>query len=94
MEHTVGKVKMKIQRIDSIFKRKTVDIQRDEVIISSFELEQVHENPRIEENESRPSKVNRVDPDDIENSLERDPGKRIPIWQYPPNKRMQYEERI
>ncbi|KEH22563.1 hypothetical protein MTR_7g053560 [Medicago truncatula] len=60
MEHSsavFGKVKMKIQRIDYIFKRKAVDIQRDEVIISSSEPEQVHENSRIEENESRPSKV-------------------------------------
>ncbi|KEH31220.1 hypothetical protein MTR_4g094218 [Medicago truncatula] len=85
IEWVSGKVKMKFQRIDSIFKRKAVDIQRDEVIISSSEPEQVHENPRIEENESRPSKINRVDPVDIENSLERDPGKRIAIWQYPPN---------
>ncbi|KEH25352.1 hypothetical protein MTR_6g018650 [Medicago truncatula] len=82
-----GKVKMKFQRIDSIFKRKAVDIQKDEVIISSSEPEQVHENPRIEENESRPSKINRVDPDDIENSLERYPGKCIPIYQYPPNQK-------
>ena len=81
------KVKMKIQRIDSIFKRKVVDIERDEVVISSSEPEQVHGNPIIEENEPRPSKVNRVDPDDIENSLERDPGRRIPIWQYPPNQK-------
>nr|ABN09140.1 hypothetical protein MtrDRAFT_AC174467g9v1 [Medicago truncatula] len=76
---------MKYQRIVSIFKRKAIDIQRDEVIISSSEPEQVHENPIIEENESRPLKVNRVNPDDIENSLERDPG--IPIWQYPPNQK-------
>ncbi|XP_024634768.1 zinc finger MYM-type protein 1-like [Medicago truncatula] len=41
----------------------------------------------MEENESCPSKINRVDPDDIENSLERDPGKRIPIYQYPPNQK-------
>jgi hypothetical protein len=27
LEHTVGKVKMKIQRIDSIFKRKAVDYE-------------------------------------------------------------------
>ena len=62
--------------------------------MTPFEALYGHENPIIEENEPLPSKVNRVDPDDIENSLERDPGKRIPIWQYPPNKRMQYEERI
>jgi len=81
------KVKMKIQRINSILKRKAVDIERDEVVVSSSEPEQVHENPRIEENEPRPSKVNRVDPDNIENSLERDPGKHIPIWQHPPNQK-------
>jgi len=33
------------------------------------------ENPRIGENEHRPSNVNRVNLDDIENSLELDPGK-------------------
>jgi len=38
------------------------------------------ENPRIGENEHRPSNVNRVNLDDIENSLELDPGKWIPIW--------------
>jgi hypothetical protein len=51
---------MKYQRIDTIFKRKAVDIQREEVIISSSEPEQVHENPIIEENESRPLKVNMI----------------------------------
>jgi len=43
------KVKMKIQRIDSIFKRKVVDIERDEVVISSSEPEQVHENPQLKD---------------------------------------------
>jgi len=51
---------MKIQGIDSILMRKTVDIERDEVIFSSSEPEQVHENLRIEENEPHPSKVNRL----------------------------------
>jgi len=79
---------MKSQKIYSFYKRKANDIERDEeVIISSSEPEQVCENPRIEENESRPSKVNRVNSEDIENSLERDPGKRIPIWEYPPNQK-------
>src|ERR1051325_1927229 len=40
------------------------------------EPQRVLENPRIEEN------VNRVCSDDIENSLERDPGKRPSMWEY------------
>jgi hypothetical protein len=58
---------MKNQKIYSFYKRKANDIERDEdVIISSSEPEQVCENPKIEENEPRPSKVNRVNPEDIE----------------------------
>jgi len=50
------KVKMRSRTIDSFYKRKAIDIERDEeVIISSSEPEQVCENPRIGENESRPS---------------------------------------
>ncbi|AES67918.1 hypothetical protein MTR_2g100760 [Medicago truncatula] len=52
---------MKSQTIYSFYKRKADDIEKDEeVIISSSELEQVCENPRIEENEPRSSKVNRM----------------------------------
>jgi len=47
---------MRSRTIDSFYKRKAIDIERDEeVIISSSEPEQVCENPRIGENESRPS---------------------------------------
>ncbi|XP_058755986.1 uncharacterized protein LOC131629208 [Vicia villosa] len=69
---------MKSRKIDSFFKRK----ERDEENNASIsEPQRVLENPRIEEN------VNRVypDPDDIENSLERDPGKRPSMWEYPLN---------
>lgn len=66
---------MKSREIDSFFKRKGNDIKRDEeVLISSFEPKQVCKTLRIGENECRPSKVNRVNPDDIENYLECDPG--------------------
>jgi len=57
----------------------------DKVIISSSEPKQVRENSIIEGNEHHCSKTNRVNADDIKNSLERDPGKRIPSWQYPTN---------
>lgn len=43
------------------------------------ESQRVLENLRIEEN------VNRVCPYDIENYLERDLGKRPPMWEYPLN---------
>nr|KYP39172.1 hypothetical protein KK1_039536 [Cajanus cajan] len=49
------------------------------------ELEKFPENPRIEENEKQLSKVHKVTYNEFENSLERDPGKRPQIWQYPPN---------
>ncbi|XP_004488955.2 uncharacterized protein [Cicer arietinum] len=75
----------KSKRIDSFFKRKFCDGERDEEIITSTS-ETISENPRIEENNIRLSKVPRVFEDDFEKCLERDPGKRPQIWQYPPNK--------
>jgi len=51
---------MKSQKIDSFYKKKAIDIERDEeVMMSSSEPEQVCENPRIGENEPCPSKVNK-----------------------------------
>lgn len=51
---------MKSQKVDSFYKRKAIDIEKDEeVMMSSSLLEQVCENPRIGENEPCPSKVNR-----------------------------------
>jgi hypothetical protein len=68
---------MNNRKIDSFFKRKTYEIEREErdeeIIIPTSESEIVLENPTIEEHHG------------FENSLERDPGKRPPIWQYPPN---------
>ncbi|CAK8567263.1 unnamed protein product [Lathyrus sativus] len=52
---------MKSRQIDSSFKRKERD---EENLTPMSEPTRVHENPRIEEN------VNRVCPNDIENSLE------------------------
>jgi len=48
-------------------------------------IEKLHENPNIEENEKQLSKVPKVTYNEFENTLERDPGKRLQIWQYPPN---------
>ncbi|XP_058742087.1 uncharacterized protein LOC131614532 [Vicia villosa] len=68
---------MNNRKIDSFFKRKACEIERDErdeeIIIPTFEPETILEIPRIEEHHG------------FENSLERDPGKHRPIWQYPPN---------
>ncbi|XP_058734484.1 uncharacterized protein LOC131606207 [Vicia villosa] len=64
---------MKSRKIDSFFKRKERD---DESLTSISEPQRVLQNPRIEEN------VSRVCPDDIENSLECDPGKHPPMWKY------------
>ena len=68
---------MNNRKIDSFFKRKACEIEREErdeeIIIPTSESETVLENPTIEEHHG------------FENSLERDPGKRPPIWQYPPN---------
>lgn len=44
-----------------------------------FKHQRVHENTRNEKN------VNRVSSDDIENSLECDPGKYPSMWEYPLN---------
>ncbi|XP_058783208.1 uncharacterized protein LOC131657874 [Vicia villosa] len=64
---------MKSRQIDSFFKRK----ERDKEDFTPIpEPQRVLENPRIEEN------VNRVCSDDIESSLERDPGKRSSMWEY------------
>jgi len=51
----------------------------------SSKIEKLHENPNIEENEKQLSKVPKVTYNEFENTLERDPGKRIQIWQYLPN---------
>lgn len=62
---------IKSKRIDSYFKRKTCE--EDE---RSGECSQ---NPTTEENEKQPSKALRVTHDEIENYLERDPGKLLAI---------------
>ncbi|XP_058749642.1 uncharacterized protein LOC131622614 [Vicia villosa] len=68
---------MNNRKIDSFFKRKACEIEREErdeeVIIPITEPQRDLENPIIEEHHG------------FENSLERDPGKRPPIWKYPPN---------
>ncbi|XP_058758551.1 uncharacterized protein LOC131631797 [Vicia villosa] len=68
---------MNNRKIDSFFKRKACEIEREdrdeEIIILTIEEHRGFENPIIEEYHG------------FENSLERDPGKRTPIWQYPLN---------
>lgn len=59
----------KSRKIDSFFKRK----ERNKEIDSLSESQRVLENPRNEQN------VNKICPDDIENSLKRDPKKRPPM---------------
>jgi len=75
---------IKSKRIDSFFKRKACDEDEKNASTSS-KIEKLHENPNIEENEKQLSKVPKVTHNEFENTLERDPGKRIQIWQYPPN---------
>jgi len=49
---------------------------------TSSKIKKLHENLNIEENEKQLSNVSKV----IYNEFEKhDPGKRIQIWQYPPN---------
>ncbi|CAK8532870.1 unnamed protein product [Lathyrus sativus] len=67
---------MKSRKIDFFFKRKERD---EENLTSMSEPTRVIENPRIEEN------VNRVCSNDIGSFLERDPGKRPSMWEYPVN---------
>nr|KYP50112.1 Zinc finger MYM-type protein 1 [Cajanus cajan] len=76
---------IKSKRIDSFFKRKTCDKDEKNATSTSSELEKFPKNPRIEENDKQLSKVPRVTYNEFENSLERDPGKRPQIWQYPSN---------
>jgi len=45
----------------------------------SSKIEKLHENPNIEENEKQLSKVPKVTYNEFENTLERDPGKRLQI---------------
>ena len=51
----------------------------------SSKIEKLHENPKIEKNEKQLSKIPKVTYNEFENALERDPGKRLQSWQYPPN---------
>jgi len=75
---------IKNKTIDSFFKRKAYD--EDEKTTSTFsQIEILHENPKIEENEKQLSKVPKVTYNEFENVLEGDPGKCIQIWQYPSN---------
>lgn len=64
---------MNSRKIDFFFKRKDRD---EENLTHMVEPQRVLENPRIEEN------INRGCADDIENSLERDPGKLPTLWEY------------
>ena len=52
---------------------------------TSSKFEKLHENPNIEENEKQFSNVSKVIYNEFKNTLERDPGKCLQIWQYPPN---------
>jgi len=44
---------------------------------TSSKIEKLHDNPNIEENEKQLSKVPKVTYNEFENTLERDPGKRL-----------------
>ena len=64
---------IKNKTIDSFFKRKAYD--EDEKTTSTFsQIEILHENPKIEENEKQLSKVPKVIYNEFENILERDRG--------------------
>jgi hypothetical protein len=85
---------MKFRKIDSFFKKRTCEDERDEEIITPTTTTSTVNDPRIEVEEiitvtSEHVNVPRVEElkDTVEtlHSLERDPGKRSPIWQYPPN---------
>ena len=75
---------IKSKRIYSFFKRKTCDEDEKNAFTSS-KIEKLHDNPNIEENKKQLSKVPKVTYNEFENTLERDPRKRLQIWQYPPN---------
>jgi len=76
---------IKSKRIDSFFKRKACDEDEKNASTSS-KIEKLHDNSNIEENEKQLSKVPKVTHNEFENTLERDPEKRLQIWQYPPKK--------
>jgi len=75
---------VKNKRINYFFKRNACDEDEKNAFMSS-KIEKLHENPKIEENGKQLSKVPKVAYNEFENALERDMGKRIQIWQYPPN---------
>jgi len=55
-----GRTRRRVKKFIYFIRGRPNDIERDEeVITSSSEPKQVCENPRIEENEPRPSNVNR-----------------------------------
>ncbi|XP_060972576.1 uncharacterized protein LOC115696806 [Cannabis sativa] len=79
---SVDKMK-KSTTIDTFFKRKNVEVSTSKVS-SNPSVDVDHNNSK-----NRPTKSLRLDIKegfDI-NSLERDPGIRLPIWEYPPEKR-------
>jgi len=75
---------IKSRRIDSFYKRNVCDEEETNAFMSS-KLEKLYDNPKIKENEKQLYKVPRVTYNEFENALERDPGKRSQIGQYPPN---------
>jgi len=75
---------IKSNRIDSFFKRKTCDEDEKNASMSS-KIEKLHDNSNIEENEKQLSKIPKVTYNEFENTLERDPRKRLQLWQYSPN---------
>ena len=78
---------MKNQRIDAFFKRKANVQEGGNIVATSSRVVDCSTAPVInEESEQQPSKIQRVTSNEFDlNSLERDPGKRLQIWQYPPN---------
>jgi hypothetical protein len=85
---------MKFRKIDSFLKKRTCEDERDEEIITPTTTTATVNDPSIEVEEiitvtSEHVNVPRVEElkDTVEtlHSLERDPGKRSPIWQYPLN---------
>jgi hypothetical protein len=81
-------VKLKHKRIDAIFKRKVPEEEDANCIASTSNLEKNPSGDQTVQPDKQPCKIQKVIVEKFDvNHLERDPGKRLQIWEYPVNQR-------
>lgn len=77
----------KRKKIDSFFKRKVNEKEKNDIASATSPPKERHENPRIKQEEP-PSKIPKVTSSEFDvKSLERGLANYLPIWEYPINQR-------